>query len=54
MMLRNGVAQFVGAWVSESGYQLRIRRIRKDLASVDFLDPRGVPVKRAYMGVHPQ
>jgi len=52
-MLRNGIAQFVGSWVSESGYQLRIRRIRKDLASVDFLNPRGAPIERTYMGGAP-
>jgi hypothetical protein len=48
-MFRNGIAQFVGSWVSESGYCLRIKKVRKDRASVDFLDPRGVPVKRTYM-----
>ena len=52
-MLRNGIAQFVGSWVSESGYCLRIKKVRKDRASVDFLDPRGVPVKRTYMGGAP-
>ena len=52
-MLHNGIAQFVGSWISESGYQLRIRRMRKDLASVDFLDPRGAPIERTYMGGAP-
>jgi len=52
-MLRNGIAQFVGSWISESGYRLRIKKVRKDLASVDFLDPRGLPVKRTYMGGAP-
>jgi len=49
IMLRNGIAQFVGSWVSGSGYRLRIRKVRNDRASVDFLDPRGAPVKRTYM-----
>ena len=43
-MLRTGIEQFVGFWVSESGYRLRIRKVRKDQAFVDFLDPRGAPV----------
>src|ERR1700688_4089304 len=42
IMLRTGIAQFVGSWVSESGYHLRIKKVRKGRASVDFLDPRGV------------
>ena len=50
IMLRNGIAQFVGSWVSESGYHLRIKKVRKGQASVDFLDPRGTPVQRPYMG----
>ena len=29
IMLRNGIAQFVGSWVSESGYHLRIKKVRK-------------------------
>ena len=37
-MLRAGIEQFVGFWVSESGYRLRIRKVRKDQAFVDFLD----------------
>jgi hypothetical protein len=49
-MMRNGIARFVGSWVSASGYRLRIKKVRKDQASVDFLDPRGAPVKRSYMG----
>src|SRR6516165_8375067 len=52
-MLRNGIAQFIGSWVSASGYRLRIRKMSKDRASVDFLDPRGTPVERAYMGRAP-
>jgi len=43
-MLRNGIAQFVGSWVSESGYHLRIKKVDKDRALVDFLDPRAAPV----------
>ena len=53
IMLRNGIAQFVGSWVSESGYHLRIKKVRKGRASVAFLDPRGAPVQRPYMGVRP-
>ena len=53
IMLRYGIAQFVGSWVSESGYHLRIKKVRKGRASVDFLDPRGSPVQRPYMGVCP-
>ena len=49
-MLRAGVAQFVGSRASESGYRLHIRRVRKDQAFVDFLDPRGAPIGRPYMG----
>lgn len=53
IMLRNGIAQFVGSWVSGSGYRLRIKKVRNDRASVDFLDPRGAPVERTYMGRAP-
>jgi hypothetical protein len=52
-MLRYGIAQFVGSWVSESGYQLRIKKVRRGRASVDFLDPRSAPVQRPYMGAAP-
>ena len=52
-MLLYGIAQFVGSWVSASGYCLRIKKVRKDLASVDFLDPSGAPVQRPYMGGTP-
>lgn len=52
-MLRDGIAQFVGSLISESGYRLRIKKVRKDRASVDFLDPLGVPVERTYMGGAP-
>jgi hypothetical protein len=38
---------------SESGYHLRIKKVRKGRASVDFLDPRGAPVQRPYMGGAP-
>jgi hypothetical protein len=48
-MTRYGIARFVGSWVSASGYRLRIKKVRKDQASVDFLDPRGAPVQRPYM-----
>ena len=48
-MTRYGIARFVGSWVSASGYRLRIKKVRKDQASVDFLDPCGAPVLRPYM-----
>ena len=49
----NGIAQFVGSWVSESGYHLRIKKVDEDRALVDFLDPRAAPVLRPYMGGAP-
>jgi hypothetical protein len=49
IMTRYGIARFVGSWVSASGYRLQIKKVRKDQASVDFLDPRGAPVQRTYM-----
>jgi hypothetical protein len=49
IMLRYGIAQFVGSWISASGFRLRMKKVRKDQASVDFLDPRGAPVQRPYM-----
>jgi len=52
-MLRNGIAQFVGSWVSQSGYRLRVEKVRRDRAVVDFLDPRGAPIVRPYMGGAP-
>lgn len=42
-------ARLVGSWLSASGYRLRIKKVRKDLASVDFLDPHGASVQRPYM-----
>ena len=53
IMTRYGIARFVGSWVSASGYRLRIKKVRKDRASVDFLNPRGAPVQRPYMGGAP-
>jgi hypothetical protein len=29
-MLRNGIAQFVGSWVSQFGYRLRVEEVRRD------------------------
>lgn len=49
-MLRNGIAQFVGSWISQSGYHLRIEKVSWDRALVDFLHPRGAPIVRPYMG----
>jgi len=51
--LRNGIAQFVGSWVSQFGYRLRVEKVRRDRAVVDFLDPRGAPIVRPYMGGAP-
>ena len=48
-MTHYGIARFVGSWVSASGYRLRIKEMLRDQASVDFLDPRGVPIQRPYM-----
>jgi len=52
-MLRTGIEQFVGSWVSESGYRVHIRKVRRDQAFVDFLDPRDGPIVRTYMGGAP-
>src|SRR5262245_16322410 len=52
-MMRTGIARFIGSWVSASGHRLRIRRVRKNKASVDFLDPSGRPVRRPYMSGAP-
>jgi hypothetical protein len=52
-MFRYGITKYVGSWVSASGYCLHIKKVRKDLASVDFLDPSGAPVQRPYMGGAP-
>lgn len=48
-MIRYGIAKYVGSWVSASGYCLHIKKVRKDLALVEFLDPSGAPVRRSYM-----
>jgi hypothetical protein len=48
-MTRFGIARFLGSWVSASGFRLRIKKVREDQASVDFLDPRGAPIQRPYM-----
>ena len=53
-MMRYGIARFVGSWVSASKDRLRIKKVRKDQASVDFLDPCGAPVQRSYMRGAPQ
>ena len=49
-MTHDGIVRYVGSWVSASGYRLRIEKVRKEQASVDFLDPHGAPVQRPYMG----
>jgi hypothetical protein len=48
-MIRYGIEKFVGSWISASGNCLRISKVRKDLASVDFLGASGLPVQRSYM-----
>ena len=53
IMLRNGIAQFVGSWVSQFGYRLRVEKVHRDRAVVDFLDPRGAPIVRPYIGGAP-
>jgi hypothetical protein len=40
----------IGSWVSQFGYHLRVEKVRRDRAIVDFLDPRGAPIARPYMG----
>jgi hypothetical protein len=52
-MRRLGISRFVGSWVAASGHRLRIRRVSKDKASVDFLDSCGKPVRRPYRGGAP-
>ena len=52
-MTRYGIARFVGSWVSASAYRLRIKEVLREQASVDFLDPRGVPIQRPYMSGAP-
>ena len=52
-MMHYGIARFVGSWVSASGHRLRIKKLRKDQASVDFFDPSGNPVRRPYMNGAP-
>jgi hypothetical protein len=52
-MTRYGIARFVGSWVSASRYRLRIKEVLRDQASVDFLDPRGVPIQRPYISGAP-
>jgi hypothetical protein len=49
IVMRYGIARFVGSWASSSGYRFRIKKVRQDQASVDFLDPRGAPIQRSYM-----
>jgi hypothetical protein len=49
-MLLFGISRFVGSWISASGYNLRIKEVRKDLATVDFLNPNGAAIQRPYMG----
>ena len=53
IMLRNGITQFVGSWVSGSGYHLRIKKVRKGRASVDFLIRAVLPFSVPTWGVRP-
>src|SRR5437899_7100109 len=43
------ISRFVGSWISCSGHRLVIRKVSEDAASVDFLEPSGMPVGRLYM-----
>jgi hypothetical protein len=52
-MIRYGISRFVGSWVSAAGHRLRIRRVSKNKASVDFFDPSGAPMGRPYMHGNP-
>jgi hypothetical protein len=52
-MMRHGIAKFVGSWISASGHRLKIRKVRKTQALVDFLEPSGSSVLRPYMGGAP-
>ena len=45
-----GIEQFVGTWISASGYCLRIKKVCKNLASVSFLIQAALQVQRPYMG----
>jgi len=52
IMLRNGIAQFVGS-VSKSGYHLRIKKADKDRAVVDSLIPALLPFSVPPWGARP-
>src|SRR5512133_307022 len=52
-MIRYGIAQFTGSWVSASGYRLEIRKVTNARALVDFFDATGGPVLRPYMNNAP-
>ena len=51
--IRFDITRFVGSWVNSSGYRLKIKRVHKVRALVDFLDPNGNPVFRPYMNGAP-
>ena len=51
--MRYGISRFVGCWISAPGHRLRIKKLSKDRASVDFFGPSGDPILRPYMGGAP-
>ena len=44
-MIRYGIAQFTGLWVSASGARLEIKKVDDAQALVDFFDVTGNPVR---------
>ncbi len=47
------IERYVGYWVASSGHRLRIKKFSGKSASVDFLDPSGIPVRRPYCNASP-
>ena len=52
-MIRYGIAQFTGLWVSASGARLEIKKVDDAQALVDFFDVTGNPVCRPYLSDAP-
>ncbi len=52
-MIRYDITRFGGSWVDSSGYRLKIKKLNEVQATVDFLDPSGIPVCRPYMNDAP-
>ena len=48
-MTRNGIARFVGTWISSAGQRLVIKKVHRTQAQVDLFGPSGEPVRRPYM-----